>query len=286
MLHRLPDRPEVIPDADDKPAKFIILIAASTSVAGKVQIARTVSAALSCPLFQGDSLHETADKAANVGASKHASGADASGSMFASGANQDRYRRMWLSKITRTGLLFPEESRAAIAGFSGFGGVSSTSTSRRGSASSNASEASLSDTSSFASSVAPASVPRHANRPPASIYQAGSDSVRIATPALLVLTHPSLEDWHQRCIREAVREYSIGVIFVSLDEDDEPDLPVLKPLDPRIVTSFGCFDDLRAKQRVATRHWGESIALKVDVQIAVDDIAQEIVEGARAIMDE
>ncbi|KUI60825.1 hypothetical protein VP1G_08021 [Cytospora mali] len=97
----------------------------STAVAGKFQIARSWASGLSCPSYQGESMHHSAAKAASVGVS--------------SGQNEARYQRMWLSKLTRTGLLFPEESRPATAGFSGFGGSSSTSTSCRGSTSSVAS---------------------------------------------------------------------------------------------------------------------------------------------------
>lgn len=113
-------------------SKYIILLLAPTSVAGKVQIATSVSKSLSCPLIQGDSLHESSAKAAAVGASRD------------DGGGRERYQRMWFSKMTRTGLLFPEESRPANEGFYGFGGGSfSTSTSRRGS------ESTVSSTTSF-----------------------------------------------------------------------------------------------------------------------------------------
>lgn len=120
MLHRRPDKPasqSTKPGATTKPSRYMVLIIASTAVAGKAQIAKSVAAALGCPLVQGDSLHETSAKAASVGAAKNVDGA-------APGPNMDRYRRMWLSKMTRTGYLFPEESRPATGGFSGFGGGS------------------------------------------------------------------------------------------------------------------------------------------------------------------
>jgi hypothetical protein len=125
----------------------------STSVSGKVQIARSVAEGLACPLYQGDSLHESSAKAASIGTSRLAptaatmetgkadterevsSGQDATVASVP-GPNEARYRRMWLSKLTRTGLLFPEESRPATWGFSGLGGTPSTTVSRRGSGSS------------------------------------------------------------------------------------------------------------------------------------------------------
>ena len=115
MLHRLPDKPDeeqLSLQRAARPTKYIVLITASTAVAGKVQIAKSVATTLTCPLFQGDSLHETAAKAAGLGAAE---------------PNETRYQRMWLSKMTRTGLLFPDESRPANEGFSGFGGASSAS---------------------------------------------------------------------------------------------------------------------------------------------------------------
>lgn len=192
MVHRLPDKPEAASIEVAKPAKFIVLIAASTEVAGKVQIAKSVSAALDCPLFQGDSLHETAAKAARVGAPARAGGpADEHDLPPASGANEPRYQRMWLSKMTRTGLLFPDESRPANSGFSGFGGSSSTSTSRRGSASSIDSS---DDAASMASSVtAPAAHGvAYVNKPP---MATSSDEAKLrkGNAALLVVTHPEIE---------------------------------------------------------------------------------------------
>ncbi|KAK0287362.1 hypothetical protein LTR35_003837 [Friedmanniomyces endolithicus] len=90
-----------------------------------------------CALIQGDGLHETAAKAASVCAPAPVVGSGGDdGASPQSGANEPRYQRMWLSKMTRTGLLFTEESRPANSGFSGYGGSSSASTSRRGSASS------------------------------------------------------------------------------------------------------------------------------------------------------
>ena len=276
MIHRLPDKPDdLVLNASTKPSKFIIIVVASTAVAGKLQVAKTASAALACPLFQGDSLHESAAKAATVGADATA------------GANEVRYQRMWLSKMTRTGLLFPEESRAAGAGFSGFGGSSSTSTSRRGSASSEASEFSASDAASLASSIMSSGAPKYINKPPtAALSQA--DVQRRANPALVVLTHPKLEWWQKNCIRRSVGEYSIGVIFVPLDQEDEDDeeddLPILRPLDPSTMTSFGSLASFGVQKQ--PRNWTEEILVKVDVNARVDDLAEEVVEKVRDIMDE
>lgn len=271
MVHRLPDHPDESLEANKKPSKFIILIAASTAVAGKLQVAQRVSSALECPLYQGDSLHETAAKAATVGA--------------ASGANETRYQRMWLSKMTRTGLLFSEESRPAGAGFSGFGNSSSTSTSRRGSASSDASDFSVSDDASIASSIMSSGRPQYINRPPI-VGLSREDAQRKANPALLVLTHPQLDEWQRACIMRCVGEYSIGVMFVPLDveseeaEAEDGDLPILRPLDPTTMTSFGSFAPR------PTRNWTEEIVVKANANAAVEDLAEEIIGKVQDVMDE
>ncbi|KAK4539400.1 hypothetical protein LTR36_010963 [Oleoguttula mirabilis] len=286
LIHRLPDRHDVSSTESKKPSKFIVLIVASNAVAGKVQIAKAVSNALACPLFQGDSLHETAAKAASVGAPTRFTGADGDERAPLSGANEARYQRMWLSKMTRTGLLFPDESRPAGGEFSGFGGASSTSTSRRGSASSAASDVSSDDaagsTSSFTSSVMSVAAPKYINKPPVAI-QSEEERLRSANLALLVVTHPKLESWHKRCIRTAVGDYDIGVIFVPLDEDEE--LPVLRPLDPRTMTSFGSLGTSGMARRGGRSSWDEEVVLRVDVEAKVDDLAEAIVDGLRDIMD-
>ncbi|KAK4890856.1 hypothetical protein LTR27_010429 [Elasticomyces elasticus] len=279
-VHRLPDKPEV---SSAKPAKFMILIAASTTVAGKVQIARSVANGLVCPLYQGDSLQETAAKAASVGAAMRPIGFDENQPGPAPSANEVRYQRMWLSKMTRTGLLFPNESRPAGAAFSGFGGVSSTSTSRRGSASSTTSDVSLFDAagsmSSFSSSGLSNATPGHINKPPMAI-QSEIERLTETNPALVVVTHPKLESWHRACIRKAVGDYSIGVIFVPLDGNEE--LPLLKPMDPRSVSNFGpalkTFSTVRSS-------WDEEVSLEVNIDAKIEDIAKEIVDSVRVIMD-
>ena len=287
MVHRLPDKLDSVSTGGTKPSKFIILIVASTAVAGKVQIAKSVSHALACPLFQGDSLHETAAKAASVGAPTRVTGAESEEQAPASGANETRYQRMWLSKMTRTGLLFPDEARPAGSGFSGFGGTSSTSTSRRGSASSIASDVSSHDaagsTSSMASSAMSGGAPKYVNKPPVAAILSEEERLRKANPALVVLTHPELETWHKGCIRRAVGDYNIGVIFVPLDEDEEP--PVLRPLDPRTMTSFGSLGSFGAARKSAPRSWEEEVVLSVNVEATVEDLAEEVIEGARDIMN-
>ena len=67
LLHRLPDKPDASQENARKPSKYIVVIMGSTAAAGKVQIATSVAQALGCPLFQGDSLHESSAKAASVG---------------------------------------------------------------------------------------------------------------------------------------------------------------------------------------------------------------------------
>ncbi|KAK1977658.1 hypothetical protein LZ30DRAFT_731162 [Colletotrichum cereale] len=302
MLHRLPDKPddeELSRQSATKPSKYIILIVASTAVAGKVQIAKSVAGALSCPLFQGDSLHETAAKAAGLGASRGPAGADDGGVSGqagpAPGPNEGRYQRMWLSKMTRTGLLFPEESRPANEGFSGFGGPSSNSASRRGSGSSIASAFSdevstASIASSFTSSgggVPPPLPPttKYINKPVTSAPLPDDERLHRANPALMVVTHPELERCHKESIRKTVGEYRIGVIFVPLDEDEDDELPVLKPLDPRTMTSFSSLGSF-----LASRVGGggvsleEETVLRVNVHANVEHLAEEIVDGVRDII--
>ncbi|CZR52694.1 uncharacterized protein PAC_02571 [Phialocephala subalpina] len=286
MLHRLPDKPDpASSEGHAKPTKYIILIEASTTVPGKVQIAKAVSNALSCPLFQGDSMHETSAKAAKVGAARRPTGIDNDEQIAPSGANEAQYQRMWLSKMTRTGLLFPEESRPATEGFSGFGGASSTSTSRRGSTSSVTSSSSegMTSTSSIASSFMSSGAPttKYINKPVA-FTPSEDEKLRKSNPALMIVTHPNLEKWHKDYIRKAVGEYGIGVIFVPLCEDSEP---VLKPLDPRTMTSFASLGSFGAAQKAAGPTLDEEIVLKVNVQGNVEDVIEDVVDGVQEIMN-
>jgi len=96
---------------------------APISVAGKVEVAKSVSNALSCHLFQGESFHETAAKAASVGTSRRAPEVDDNEQAVSSGPNEAQYQRTWLLKMTRTSYLFPDESRPANKAFAGFGGA-------------------------------------------------------------------------------------------------------------------------------------------------------------------
>lgn len=284
MLHRLPDRPDTPLDQSTKPSKYIILILASTAVAGTVQIAKSVSNALSCPLFQGDSLHKTAAKAASVGAAipwnpSEVPDAGKSAAGTESGANEARYQRMWLSKMTRTGLLFPEESRPANTDFPGFGGASSTSGSRRGSGSSVASLSSDAHLSTISMTN------QYINKP-SIIAPSQKESFRKANLALMVLTHPVLEQWHKDAIRSAVGEYGIGVIFVPLEEDEEEEeLPILKPLDSKTMTGFGSLGGgFGAASTMAGNTLSQEILLRLNVDATVADLADEIVNGVTLIM--
>jgi hypothetical protein len=308
LLHRAPDKSESTDAPLTKPNTYIILLLAPTMVAGKVQIANSVSKALSCPIFQGDSLHESSAKAAAVGASRSDDGGRA------------RYQRMWLSKMTRTGWLFPEESRPANMGFTGFGGTpSSTSTSRRGSGSSIASTTSLGSDSTAASTAFPTvdvgtrfmtsgaafGTKQYVNQPVFTISAA--ERLRKSNPALMVLTHPELEAWHKDAIREVTREYGIGIIFVYLfktdgehndgeDMEEEEELPLLRPLDPTTISGFSSFDALRAaaggtdsgkRLKYGMGKPGnleEEMVLKIDVGGSVEDIIEEVVSGVRDVM--
>ena len=271
-----------------------------------MQIATSVSQALSSPLFYGDSLHETCAKAATVGAGGASNrpppgeGADNAydeqqQAAAESGVNEMRYRRMWLQKMTRTGLLFPEESRPATKDFAGFGGggtgggFPSTSTSRRGSSSSavSASSASSSDVgvsissiaSSFMSSGAPTA--KYINKPPV-FTLSENEKLRKENPALMTVTHPVLEKWHKDSIRKAVGEYGIGVIFVPLYEDEE--LPVLKPLDPKTMTSFTSLGSFSTAPKTTSATLDEETVLRVNIEGKVEDLIKEIVDGVRKIM--
>ncbi|KAH8759968.1 hypothetical protein F5883DRAFT_631442 [Diaporthe sp. PMI_573] len=269
---------------------YIILILASTAVAGKAQIAKSVASAIGCPLFQGDSLHETAARAASVGATAAAAPRGDDEEASSSGANEGRYQRMWLSKMTRTGYLFPDEARPANEGFSGFGGgapaPSSSSTSRRGSGSSVASAASSGAAGSSSSSYMSAPPPgatKYINKPPPTTTLSAEEKLRRANPALMVVTHPVLEQWHKDSIRHVVGEYGIGVIFVPLDEDEE--LPVLKPLDPRTMTSFGSlgsFGNAQGPARPTTLD--DETVLTVNIEANVEDLTDDIVKGVRDLM--
>ncbi|KAH6652000.1 hypothetical protein BKA67DRAFT_660772 [Truncatella angustata] len=272
LIHRLPEKAddEEIPS---KPSKYIILIMGSTGVAGKTQIANTVSKALACPTFQGDSLHASSAKAAEVGTSKD------------SGPNEGRYQRMWLSKLTRTGLLFPEESRAATDVFAGFGRSSSTTTSRRGSSSSldsTGSSALESTKSSVMSSSVSSGPPRSTQFIHKPVTTSEVERQRQENPALLVLTHPPLKSWHKQTIRNAVGEYGIGVIFVPLDDDGE--IPVLKPLDPRTMSSFGSFGAFGATQNRKGGSLNEEMLLRVDLDANVEGMIEEIIDGVKDMM--
>lgn len=308
LLHRAPNKPDAADSSLTKPNKYIILLLAPTSVAGKVQIATSVSKSLSCPLFQGDSLHESSAKAAAVGASRSDDG------------GRGRYQRMWLSKMTRTGLLFPEESRPANEGFSGFGGgSSSTSTSRRGSESSISSMTSLGGRSTAGSTASSAAdvgnrfmisgglfgTSQYINQPVFTISE--EERRQKSNPALMVLTHPELEAWHKDTIREAVGEYGIGILFVPLfkidaEHDDElekrgeDEMPVLRPLDPGTISEFTSFDALRAAvggvDGRKTLKYGkgkdgnleEEMVLEVDVGGSVEEIIEEVLRGVRDVM--
>lgn len=262
LVHRLPSRP--VSSETSKPIKYILVITAPLSTPGKLTIARDVSNIFSCPEYIGDSIHSSSAKAASVGAEP----------------NKERYQRMWLSKMTRTGLLFPEESKPATAEFSGFGG--SASTSRRGSVSSVASSA----------SSRPESVTSHVFEP-ATAVENTSVNVRFTISdeerrrkenvVLLVLTQPELEAWHRTAIRRAVGEYGIGVIYIQLYEDDEvtseDELAVLQPLNPMIMSKFPGLVGLQTKPR----GWG---TLHVEMKVMVDtmeSVEQQVIEIAKEV---
>lgn len=261
LVHRLPSRP-VSPETS-KPAKYILVVAAPLSTPGKLSIANELSKIFSCPEYIGDSIHSSSAKAASVGAQP----------------NKERYQRMWLSKMTRTGLLFPDESKPAAAEFSGFGG--SASTSRRGSVSSVASNAS-SRPESVASRVFESVVATATNESRgvnAHFTISEEERRRRENPVLLVLTQPELEAWHRTAIQCAVGEYGIGVIFIQLYEEDEcvnEELPILQPLNPGLMNRFPGLAGLQTR----SRGWG---TLHEEMKITVDkreSVAHQIVQIA------
>lgn len=307
MLHRLPDKPQSQPKEvheNSKPSKYIILIVASTAVAGKAQIAKSVADALACPLFHGDSLHETSARAASVGTSMTTSrkgDEDDQSSSTVTEPNKERYQRMWLSKMMRTGLLFPEESRPATEGFSGFGGISASGTPsfkfRQGSSSGDAAISTVASSSSSSSNNnmhtyplagEPQRQPRYINKPPLTVTLSDDENLRKANPALMVITHPILEQWHKDSIRHAVGDYSIAVIFVPLDQEHQ-ELPVLRPLDPRTMTRFESVNNNVLQDTTQKTVMGASLhvelVLNVDTELKVEDLSEEVIEGVRDIMN-
>ncbi|KAK5655852.1 hypothetical protein OQA88_5391 [Cercophora sp. LCS_1] len=290
LIHRIPDLDDEEPPP--KPSKYVILIMGGTGVPGKVAIAQSVSDALSCTLKLGDSTHQSSAKAASISSS--------------GGPNEARYQRMWLSKMTRTGDLFPEESRPATEGFTGFGGTSSTSTSRRGSVSSIASASSSANPSSIDSASLPTSpyISQTPARPGMSAFTSDTfaskntvftvseeERKRRANPALMVLTHPELEAWHKLAIRNAVSPYGIGIVFVPLyrEEEQEEELPVLRPLDPTTMSSFPVsFERFGAeKGKEKDKGWGTletEMKIVIDVDADVEGRTEEIVRLVRECM--
>lgn len=130
---------------------------------------------------------------------------------------------------------------------------------------------------------------------------------RGSNPALMVLTHPELDAWHKDAIREVTADYGIGIIFVPLFEDNtahddelettvEDELPVLRPLDPSMISAFTSFDALRAAANDVSGgqqlKYGkgkegsleEEMMLEVDIGGSVEGIIEEVVRGVKDIM--
>jgi hypothetical protein len=108
------------------------------------------------------------------------------------------------------------------------------------------------------------------------------EKLRRENKALMVITHPELEGWHKESIRNAASEYSIGVIFVPLGEQEEEELPVLKPLDPRTMTSFGGFGQVGKRGRTLD----EEIVVRADSSGNVEDIIENIVASVKGIIED
>jgi len=115
------------------------------------------------------------------------------------------------------------------------------------------------------------------------------EKLRRANPALVVLTHPELERWHRLAIRTAVGDYGLGVIFVPLyeeAEEEEGELPVLRPLDPMSMASFLLsFGEVSGGQKA--KSWGtldREMKLRIDVNADVEGKTAEIIGGVRDVM--
>ncbi|KAG8167987.1 hypothetical protein KVR01_003676 [Diaporthe batatas] len=300
VVHHLPDRPG--PSTTAKPKKTLILIMGSTTVTGRAQVLREVGNALSCPTYVGDSIHDSSAKAASVGASRrsHTENTETGSSSRPAGPNEGLYKRLWLSKLTRTGLLFPEESRPAQEGFSGFGAgaggafssptLTRTTTSRRGSI-----DISASDSAPWGdagTSAAPSVSDKTL------VFQISeAERLRRENPVLMALTHPYIEKWHKMIIRQALGEYGIGVIFVPLykeqpdtqgeGDDETDDLPILRPLDPSSMSSFPL--SFGADRTVAgkPRGWAsldEEMQVATDVDADIETKIRNIVDGIKFII--
>lgn len=124
---------------------------------------------------------------------------------------------------------------------------------------------------------------KYINKPPPTATLSENKKLRKANPALLVTTHPVLDQWHKDSIRHVVGEYGIAVIFVPLDEGDE--LPVLKPLDPSTMTSFASLGSSSAAHKATLGEvLEEEIMLNVNTEAKVEYLNEDIVDGVRDIM--
>jgi hypothetical protein len=103
----------------------------------------------------------------------------------------------------------------------------------------------------------------------------------------MVLTHPELEKWHKLAIREAVGEYGIGVIFVPLyDEyEEEEDLPILQPLDPRTMSSFPASSGNPANRARALGTLDTETKIRINVDAEVDHIINEVISDVKGVMN-
>jgi hypothetical protein len=110
---------------------------------------------------------------------------------------------------------------------------------------------------------------------------------RRENPALMVLTHPDLEPWHKLALRKAVGDYGIGIIFSPLEdygEESDDDLPILRPLDPRTMSSFpASFDHLDTSRRIEPS-LDREMNITIDLDADIDSKTEEIIQGARDIM--
>lgn len=109
----------------------------------------------------------------------------------------------------------------------------------------------------------------------------------------MVLTHPELDRWHRLAIRNAVGPYGIGIVFVPLyregegegEREGEDEVPVLKPLDPKVMASFPVSFGQGAFER--EKGWGtmeREMKIEIDVDADVEARTEEIVRLVKGCM--
>lgn len=109
----------------------------------------------------------------------------------------------------------------------------------------------------------------------------------------MVVTHPPLEPWHKLAIRNSLSPYGIGIIFVPLyaeegdEEEEEEDLPVLRPLDPSTMSSFPVSFGQFGVEAKKEKGWGtleREMKVKIDIDADVEAKTAEIIRLVADVM--